>query len=570
MGYTGFDRWSTYMPTGRAASRAAWLRSRRAKQVYEAALKNKYKPNNKSIEIIGVRDPVLTHITTDSVPGTLTQTTFDTTSRADSAQILFTNSTGASKVIIASWIRGKPVTRLSDGKQLPGGVGGGKMGSARSGARGGFLHDKYVDYERIAQDGDITFETGNNFVVTADQVNKLADYYWKLNRTKKHIYTLSLVGFQSWFEPGEWYTLQIGGAGEAEYIDSTVECFDVRCSLQAGAAPSTSVSFREVEESWKFDSNEVARQIAAGDFSRRPSQNVVTVAAQYYPGYADYYCDGTNDQEEINSAISYVGTMGGTVQLTRGTFRITSSCTLSDQVNIRGEGDGTLVVCDTSSVINVVSAIGTSTTYIKNVTVNDMMFDRVQSTDGCYVRMNYVDGYSISGVTIRSPIALGIFLNEIKNGTVVNNRVGNASAVTLADTCYGIVMQNTITSVNNIIQANIVSDIKSDNTTVGIDAEDTVSNQSIMIANNKVLNIAASTGGAAVGILEKGKYNLVSSNQIVGTTAPSGAAIGLYIASSVSTICSNNYCYNNGADTGLANTNSDNFLDEGTDTQWAG
>ena len=77
-------------------------RARAAKALYEASLKSKYKPNADSIETIGLQSALFTHITTDSAPGTLTQTTFDTTSQANAAQILLTNSTGDSKVIIAA------------------------------------------------------------------------------------------------------------------------------------------------------------------------------------------------------------------------------------------------------------------------------------------------------------------------------------------------------------------------------------------------------------------------------------------------------------------------------------
>ena len=538
--------------------------------MYEEALKSKYKPNGKSVEIIGMPSAVFTHLTTDQNPGSLTQTTFDTDSRADSAQILLTNSTGVSRVIIAAWIRGKPVTRYSDTKagSIPGAVGGSKGGS-----RGGYLHDKFVDYESIAKNGERVFETGNNFTVTADQVNKLADYYWKLNKTKKHIYTLSLVGFQTWYEPGEWYTLQIGGAGEAEYIDSTVECLGVQCSLTAGGAPSTSVSFREVEENWKFDSNEVARQIAAGDFSRRTNNNVVTVAAQYYSGYADYYCDGTDDQEEINNAVSYAGTIGGTVKLTRGTFNITSSITVTSNINILGEGEGTEIITgQPATAYSVFYSAGSSGSYIQNVSICSLLLDFSEKKDNSgYIRLDYVDGYRISNIVVRNPVTYNIYGKELKNGSVTSCRIGNASSVVNVKT-YGINITNTTTSVSNIIQGNIIDNLWGNSESIGILLLDSVSKQSCLIANNKISNIStqASSLGLSYGIAHKGMYNIISSNQITGTYSGS-AAVGLYIeSSSLSVICSNNNCFNNGADAGIANTNEQNFSDDGIDTQWAG
>lgn len=547
----------------------------RARDMYLAGRRNRYKPNDKSCEIIGLVSATFSHITTNSTPGDLTQTIFDTTSRSDSAQILLNNATGNTRTIIAAWIRGKPVVRLSGtGKYSP-------MDRVESNTTPasyqGIVHDKFTDYEKQAADGDITFETGNNFVVTVDQVNKLGDYYWKLNRDKKHIYVLNLIGFQSWFEPGEWYDLEIGGAGEAEYIDSVVECYDVRCSLRAGGAGQTSVSFREVEEDWKFDSNETARMVASGSFSRRPSQNYVTVAAQYYSGYADYYCDGTNDQEEINGAITYMGQAGGgTVQLTHGTFNITSSCTLSDEIKVCGEGDGTYVVLNaTATAVCAFSAIGSSAVYVKNISVRDMMFDQIaQIKENAYIYYDHVDGYSIMNVTVRNPVDQNIKLYDSKNGQVINNRIGNASSITTSTgfSCYGIMILNAVTtSYSNIVQGNIINDLNASSYCNGIYLNDIISKHAWQVINNKIYNIDSTDGSQCVGLYIDGLYATVSSNQIFNIDPGGTSGKGLWIDSdSVGMGISNNYCYNCARDTGLANTNQDLFLDQGTDTQSAG
>jgi len=569
MGYTGYDSYSNYMPRGRAAARAAWLGARRAQATYEEALKSKYKPNGKSVEIIGMPSAILTHITTDSVPGTLTETIFDTTSRADSAQILLTNSTGASKVIIAAWIRGKPVTRYSDSARpmTTGGRGGGGM----QGARGGYLHDKFVDYESIAKNGERTFETGNNFTVTADQVNQLADYYWKLNKTKKHIYSLSLVGMQTWFEPGEWYTLQIGGAGQAEYIDSTVECFDVQCSLAAGGAPSTSVAFREVEESWKFDSNEVARQIAAGDFSRRTNNNVVTVAAQYYSGYADYYCDGTDDQSEINSAIEYMSQSGGgTVRLTNGEFYLTSAITMLDDIALKGSGAGTTLVENANDIASV------DASSVSNIDVVDLSFDTASSiTNATEYTIHFlgIESGRIVGNRLFSPWGGGILCDNCDTSYVINNVVDYQGATSTA-ACYGIYLLHASTSLGNIIHGNIVQNVRTSDQGIGILVQNSGNRFDCDVVNNKVSNIIGTASGlTSYGINVLGNNVNISSNRVTGcrNVATTSKTVGIKITTA-STNCSvaNNYAYDNGADTGLANTNSQNFLDGGTNTHYAG
>lgn len=550
-------------------------RAKAAQKLYNVALSNKYKPNPKATEIIGLMSASFTHITTDSVPGSLTQTTFDTTSRADSAQILLTNSTGVTRTIIAAWIRGKAVTRMNDPKR---GYWQSYGSPRKYGPQGGFIHDKHVDYELQARDGDVTFELGNNFIINADQVNKLADYHWKLNRVKKHIYTLNLAGFQSWYEPGEWYTLQIGGVGEEEYIDSTVECFDVRCSIGVGGAPYTSVSFREVEESWKFDSNEVARMIASGGFNRRPSQTSVTVAAQYYPGYADLYCDGDDDQEEINNAIAYLGQSGGgDVCLSKGTFNITSSLTPASKVNIYGEGASTVLYASASALTRIIYW-NSSATSIEDININNLKFDRMASLPND--TQNYIYIYKAESVCVSNNLFSKPYGNAISlygNGISVINNIVDGELATAATVNAIIVGGLSATGRTNIVSQNKVYDIIASGFSTIANAI-FVSNDGyiggVVVSNNAVDNIVnADTDGSAYGIRIAADGILLSSNDVRGVknTATAAYAWGYYIDSgATNTIMNHNLAYNNGADTGLANTNLQNFKDEGTGTQWAG
>lgn len=56
---------------------------------------------------------------------------------------------------------------------------------------------------------------------------------------------------------------------------------------------------------------------------------------------ADYQCDGTGDQTEINNAIAALPSTGGRVQLTEGTFNIASSILIqNDNVTLIGAGAG--------------------------------------------------------------------------------------------------------------------------------------------------------------------------------------------------------------------------------------
>jgi parallel beta-helix repeat protein len=64
------------------------------------------------------------------------------------------------------------------------------------------------------------------------------------------------------------------------------------------------------------------------------------------------------------------------------------------------------------------------------------------------------------------------------------------------------------------------------------------------------------------GVIIANSHTLVQNNQITGNTNK-----GLVIAAGYRNLVTGNRCYNNGADTGLANDNQDNFYDAGIDTQ---
>jgi hypothetical protein len=102
------------------------------------------------ITLVGVKNATLLHQEANyngsNQPLTMgtpfTVSIFDTATRADFAQILLHNGSTNTMVILASCIRGQGIRRISGDN--------------------GLIHDKYVNYESIAQDGDIVFELAND------------------------------------------------------------------------------------------------------------------------------------------------------------------------------------------------------------------------------------------------------------------------------------------------------------------------------------------------------------------------------------------------------------------------
>lgn len=93
---------------------------------------------------------------------------------------------------------------------------------------------------------------------------------------------------------------------------------------------------------------------------------------------ADYVCDGTADEVQINEAIDALPATGGRVLLMDGTFNIDDSITMNkNAVSLVGQGKSTKILTDTA-ITMVSCATNTSYQLIKNI-----YFEGVNSA-GCY------------------------------------------------------------------------------------------------------------------------------------------------------------------------------------------
>lgn len=285
---------------------------------------------SKRDKMIGIKDGDLLHklSSTGDGAGALTETVFDVTSRAGAARIKLYNGTGDTQVLKECGLLGKPVY-LYEGDE-------------------GYVNDGHIDWADIQQNGERLLEFGGADVVTSGQLDRLADYLWKDRGTRKHIYTLQFAGTCHDISPSDVYTLAIGNSGETEYITSRAEVITVKIEHKAGSLGRTLVVLRELEEAWKYDSNIYSRFVARGVLVQSPSAgSVVTVGSEYCTVPTDFRIPigDTSAETIINNAIDYVsGTLGGgTVRLTKGTYKIDGPILLKDNVILEGEGDSTVI-----------------------------------------------------------------------------------------------------------------------------------------------------------------------------------------------------------------------------------
>jgi parallel beta-helix repeat protein len=104
----------------------------------------------------------------------------------------------------------------------------------------------------------------------------------------------------------------------------------------------------------------------------------ITVATD---GSGDYNCDGTDDQTEINEAISNLPAGGGIVQIKKGTYNLTGVVEiLKSNVVLEGEGSATLLRAANASNLGDIVRVGNGgTTSYQNVIIRKFMIDGNQA-----------------------------------------------------------------------------------------------------------------------------------------------------------------------------------------------
>lgn len=361
-------------------------------------------------DVVGATAVTLRHRLSDNTAG-LTQTTaFYATGdwddiRADAARVELVNSTGSAVTLVDCYITGKRVMMLS--------------------GENGRVHDAFEDRADIERNGERLMEFGNEDVMDATQLRKLAQFYRDYHFTKKHIYSATMVGTRYDMTPGAWYRLQIGGAGETEYIDSVAEVLYLKTRRSVSGDAETVVTFREVEENYKFDSTAVARIISNMGYEVNDA-NVILIASSTSGSFANSYCDGTADEVEINNAITFLSEAygGGTVYLTAGTFPLADAIVMKDGVTLIGQGWGTNL--EKNGNFYAIEIAGGATT-TSDIAVQNLKVSRNASdtNENGILSFDNADRLLVDNVLISGPDGLGMKISgsvdvQVRNVTATD------------------------------------------------------------------------------------------------------------------------------------------------------
>ena len=485
-----------------------------------------YKPNPKSVEIIGATDLAFGYNAHDgsyAYRHDLTQTIVDFTTHATQARILLTNSTGAARYLTEAIIVGKRIERFS-GEE-------------------GWIHDSFVDEDSIYYNGEIKLEVGNNMLVTLAQGNQLADYLWKKSRAKRHEYILLVSGTRLWYMPGEHYTLQIGGVGEREYIDSLVECTSNKWERRATDIGHTVLRFEEVLESWKYDSNATARFISRGSPGRNSvGDEIIVAASTYCGGKRDITCDGTADDEDIQAAIDYLaGRGGGVVRITEGTFYTAAKLAMRNNVQLLGRGPISIIEKNFDDY--AIEAAGTSDVYISNFGIGNLKITQASgdTNENYLIYLYYSKDFLLDAIWFVDYRKGAVYAPYNIGGTIKSCIIDNANLAPSTG-IYGIIAKGDgIIILDNTIQ-NLTS---STGLVLGVLIQ-TGSTKGCIVANNVIRNlkgVAPLVRLGAIGLEGKGttcQGNMIDNIQSIGySSGVIDRACGIYCSGDKNQIISN-------------------------------
>jgi len=485
----------------------------------EQLAKGKYKPPPKTAKILAVVDMVFrersvraTIPVSESAINALTRT-LDTTSYPDRAILTLKNERGFDAYLTSATIDGKRIMMYS-------------------GENGELIHDQLKRDDDIRRNGEKVFEVGNEFIVDAEQVAKIADYWYKFLGKKKHMYAVQIPGLAYWYEVGDWYTFQAGRADSNEYIDTTVEIYAVDCEKTNGGIGTTSLLLREVEESWAKSTLYATRLASGGSPKRRVNRsNIVTVASVEYDGTYDYKCDGTDDDVQIQAAIDYSNSLGGgIVQLTAGTYQIDNTITMKSNIVLTGAGASTILKPKDASSVTIIDFSTSTDSAIDSFAING-------------------DGSSITITTGLAKIIDGQTTGKA-NKIDINNYSFESTSGSLSFFCFYELFSTQCTASNNTVAVTGTSAIlylfyNCSNVSSCVSMGNSASGASVLYSYRYCTNIIActsdgnSTSGTNGYLYSFGNcINISSCTSINNSTTGSNASVYSYIFCTNMSSCS--------------------------------
>jgi len=233
---------------------------------------------------------------------------------------------------------------------------------------------------------------------------------------------------------------------------------------------------------------------------------------------ADYVCDGTDDDVEIQAAIDSLPASGGRVLLLEGTYVLGSSLNiLKSNVSLEGQGNGTVIK---GAISNSYIIVGDGSTTLYNIKISNLRIDGTDQTSGhgIYFRggsANKITNSVVYNCLIENCVSYGIYLYYSDNNIVTNNYCySQNTGIRLDYSTNNIINGNNFK--NNSVDGIGIYNNSNNNTIIGNYCENRIR---LYYSDNNVIsnNIIDSAG---TGIYSECNNNLYIGNVLRNCTTP--------------------------------------------------
>ena len=273
----------------------------------------------------------------------------------------------------------------------------------------------------------------------------------------------------------------------------------------------------------------------------------VTVAPS--GGVGDYVCDGTDDDVEIQQAIDSLSSDGGTVKLKEGTYNISSTIEVDDNIVFEGSGWGTILKLADGADCDVIEN-SDQTNGNSNIAIRDLKIDGNKANQTAGNDLNGIDFIKTTDFLINNVWIKDIGTSDVADVGIgfsfstdcINGRITNC--ISEANTHYGFNSYNCsyLTFANNISKDNLrhgfgsangsnhiswVGNIVKNNSDQGFWIRNT--SYSSIIGN--IINMPTSSDNGIQLKMDTGDTNQISEqhNTISGNTIEGSCNYGIHI-----------------------------------------
>ncbi len=264
---------------------------------------------------------------------------------------------------------------------------------------------------------------------------------------------------------------------------------------------------------------------------RQTATLIVAASDSLYPDRADYFCDGTADNVQIQAALNALPLTGGELLLLDGTYNCAASIILDSYQTLRGCGRNTILTASAADV-DIITATGGAGTEKIGILIADLCDDGnaggVSNDSG--IKWTYVDRSRIEGCWARDNAEHGIILTNCDSNTIMGNICpGNAwGGLQLTTSLHNIITGNTCQGNTNV----------SNGIGIGSSSHNTITGNTCQGNTNYGMSIYSSlyntiTGNTCQGnvydgiMIYRSSYCTVTGNSCNGQTDAAGD--GIYV-----------------------------------------